>query len=79
MAKKEKKTTGKGEVVIYQSPQGETELEVSLQEDTVWLNVNQMCMLFKSDKSVISRHISNIYKEKELKKNSTVAKFATIQ
>ena len=45
----------------------------------MWLNLEQMTELFKRDKSVISRHISNIFKEKELEKNSTVANFATVQ
>ena len=69
----------KGEVVIYRSPEGKSELQVNLKDETVWLNINQMVRLFQRDKSVISRHISNIYKEKELSRGSTVAKFATVQ
>ena len=46
-------------------------------EDTVWLSLNEMCLLFGRDKSVISRHIKNIFKEGELEPNQTVAKNAT--
>lgn len=67
------------EIILYKSPDGENELEVSLKNETVWLSINQMCSLFDRDKSVISRHISNIYKEKELPRSSTVAKYATVQ
>jgi hypothetical protein len=52
---------------------------VKLQKDTVWLNLNQMSILFDRDKSVVSRHIQNVYKEGELEDTATVAKFATVQ
>lgn len=68
-----------GEIVIYKSKDGSSTIEVSLKEETVWLNLNQIAELFKRDKSVISRHIANIYKEKELDKSSTVANFAIVQ
>ena len=54
-------------------------MEVRVENESVWLNLNQVATLFDRDKSVISRHISNIFKEKELDKNSTVAKNATVQ
>jgi death-on-curing family protein len=54
-------------------------IEVSLKEKTVWLSLNQIAKLFEKDKSVISRHIQNIFKTGELDKNSTVAFFATVQ
>ncbi len=69
----------KGEIVIYQTEDGQAFLEVKLIEETVWLNLNQMAELFKRDKSVISRHISNIFKTEELSKEATVAKYATVQ
>ena len=50
-----------------------------MKDETVWLSLDQMSELFERDKSVISRHISNIFKEEELDKDSTVAKFATVQ
>ena len=64
---------------IYQSEDGNTEINVQLDNETVWLSLNQMVDLFKRDKSVVSRHISNIYKEKELLREATVAKYATVQ
>ena len=62
---------------IYQLENGKTEINVQLDNESVWLNLNQIVELFERDKSVISRHISNIFKEKELVKNSVVAKNAT--
>jgi hypothetical protein len=69
----------KGEMVIYQTEDGQASLEVKLIEETVWLNLNQMAELFKRDKSVISRHVSNIFKTEELSREATVAKYATVQ
>jgi len=69
----------KGKVVIYRSTEGQSELQVNLKDESVWLNINQMVSLFHRDKSVISRHISNIYKEKELLRDPTVANFTTVQ
>ena len=67
----------KEQIIIYQSEDGQTKLDVQLKEETVWLNLMQLTELFQRDKSVISRHINNIFKEKELNRNSVVAKFAT--
>ncbi len=64
-------------IEIYQLEDGKTEINVQLDSETVWLNMNQIVDLFERDKSVISRHITNIFKEKELDKNSVVAKNAT--
>jgi len=64
-------------IEIYQLEDGKTEINVQLEKDSVWLNLNQVVELFERDKSVISRHINNIFKEKELDKNSVVAKNAT--
>lgn len=69
----------KGEIVLFREEDGATAIEVRLEEDTVWLSLNQMADLFKRDKSVISRHLRNIYKEKELARAATVAFFATVQ
>lgn len=66
-----------GEVVIYKHLKGKFSFFVRLCEDTVWLNLDQMADLFGRDKSVISRHIKNIFHEKELSPKSVVAKFAT--
>lgn len=63
------------EIVIFEN-QG-VKLEVSMKDETVWLNIEQMTELFKRDKSVISRHLKNIFEENELEKQSVVANFAT--
>jgi len=65
-----------GEIVIYQ-PDNSVRLEVKLDDETVWLSLNQIAYLFDRDKSVISRHIKNIFKEEELVSDSVVANFAT--
>ena len=73
------KSIAGGEVLIYQSTDGRALLDVRLDAETVWLSLNQMSKLFDRDKSVISRHLSKIFKEEELNKNETVAFFATVQ
>ena len=73
----QKSIKNRGEIIIYQDKPGETAVDVRLEEDTIWANLNQITQIFDRDKSVISRHISNILKEKELDKNSVVAKIAT--
>jgi len=68
--------TSKGEVAIYQ-PDNSIHLEVLTDQETVWLTQAQMVSLFNRDKSVISRHIKNVFEEGELVRNSVVANFAT--
>jgi prophage maintenance system killer protein/prophage antirepressor-like protein len=67
------------EIVIYTAQNGHVELDVSLADETVWLSMSQMVQLFGRDKSVISRHLNNIFKIKELDREATVAKYATVQ
>ena len=67
----------KNEIILFENQR--VKLEINIKEETVWLNLEQMTKLFGRDKSVISRHISNIYREKELNRDSTVANFATVQ
>lgn len=67
----------KGEIIIYQPKTGGPRFEVELNKETVWLSLDQMTFLFGRDKSVISRHIKNVFQEKELSRNSVVANFAT--
>ena len=69
----------KNEIILYQSDELPEHIEVRLDEDTVWLSLNQIAQLFNRDKSVISRHLNNIFKEKELSREATVAKNATVQ
>ena len=63
--------------LLYQTPDGQTHLEVRLQDETVWLSLTDMSDLFQRDKSVISRHIRNIFAEGELVRDSVIANFAT--
>ena len=67
------------ELVIYESKEGDIKLDVNLENETVWLSLEQMSRLFGRDKSVISRHIKHVFDEGELDKTSTVANFATVQ
>ena len=66
-------------IEIYQAPNGAIEFKGDLQKETIWANLNQIAKLFNRDKSVISRHIKNIFNSDELEHNSTVAKIATVQ
>ena len=72
-------TNHSGDIVIYQSEDGNTRINVNLQGETVWLSQQQMSELFKTDRTSISRHIKNIYKTEELDKKSTCAFFAQVQ
>ncbi len=67
------------EIVLYQTDDGRTRLVVKLENNTVWLSLNQIAELFQRDKSVISKHIKNVFDEQELNAEATVAKFATVQ
>ena len=69
----------KGQILLYQTPDGESHIEVRLQGETVWLNLDQMAELFQRNKSTISRHIKNVFEEGELQQDATVAFFATVQ
>ena len=69
----------RGEIIIYQTEDGLTKINVNLQNETVWLSLDQMAGLFQRDKSTISRHIKNIFIEGELVRELTVANFATVQ
>lgn len=67
------------EILIYQAPNGAIELKWDLEKETIWANLREITDLFGRDKSVISRHIKNILKDKELSQKQTVAFFATVQ
>ncbi|MGV8038854.1 MAG: RhuM family protein [Thermoanaerobaculaceae bacterium] len=66
-----------GEVVLYQAPDGTVTLDVRLDQETIWLSLNQMASLFGRDKSVVSRHLGKIFSSKELERDSVVALYAT--
>ena len=65
----------KGEIILYQ-PNETIKLEVRIEEESVWLSIDEMAILVDRDKSVIGKHIRNIFKEEELLKESVWAKFA---
>ena len=67
------------ELIMFKTKDGKLSIDVNLNEETVWLNQKQMGDLFDRDYKTISKHINNIFKEEELNKNSTVAKFETVQ
>ena len=69
--------SGKGGIILYQAPDGQTSLEVKLENETVWLTQAQICTLFDKSKGTISEHISNVFKEGELAKDSVVREFRT--
>ncbi|MBR5060591.1 MAG: virulence RhuM family protein [Prevotella sp.] len=69
----------RGQILLYQTPDGESRIEVRLQGETVWLSLDQMAELFQRNKSTISRHIKNVFEERELSQDATVAFFATVQ
>ncbi|MDO6445459.1 virulence RhuM family protein [Colwellia sp. 1_MG-2023] len=69
----------RGQLFIYQTDDGRTQIECRLEEDNLWLSLNQISTLFGRDKSVISKHLKNIYDDGELVQKSTVAKYATVQ
>ena len=85
MAKREKKLRGetrtinggRGDIVIYQPGEGGGRLEVRLEQESLWLSLNQIAAVFERDKSVISRHLSNVFREGELNREAVVAFFAT--
>ena len=64
------------EMIIYTTADGLTKIETTFDGDTVWLSIDQMAELFQRDRSVIGKHIRNIFKEGELQKESVWAKFA---
>ena len=69
----------KGQIFLYQTADGESKIEVTLANDTVWLTIDQMTELFQRNKSTISRHIKNVFESGELQEVRTVAFFATVQ
>ena len=68
----------KGEIILYH-PENTLEIEVRMEDETVWLTQAQMVELFQSTKQNISLHINNVYKENELDRNSTVKEYLTVQ
>ena len=67
------------QIVIYQTDNGQTAIDVRMENETVWLTQAQMAELFQSDRTTIVRHINNIYKDEELEREATCAKIAQVQ
>lgn len=65
------------EMILYTAADGGIQIKVTLEDETVWLTLDQMAQLFGRDKSTVSRHIKNIFEEEELQRDSVVANFAT--
>lgn len=66
----------KADMIIYTTEDGLTKVETTFDGDTVWLSIDQMAELFQRDRSVIGKHVRNIFKEGELEKESVWTKFA---
>ena len=71
------KDNNQGEIVIYQTDDGDTKIDVRFVDETVWLTQAQLCELYQTSKSNVSEHIKNIFEEGELEENSVVRKFRT--
>lgn len=67
------------EIIIFKTDDAQIKVDVRFYNDSVWLTIDQMAELFERNKSTISRHIKNVYEDKELTPEATVAKFATVQ
>jgi len=65
-----------GHILLYQTENGQTNIEVALKDETVWLTQAQMAELFQRDRSVITKHIHDVFNEGELDKDSVCANFA---
>jgi len=66
----------RGEIIIYQTSEKEVELQVRLEKETVWLTQSQIALLFGVDRSVVTKHLRNVFDSKELDKESVCAIFA---
>ncbi len=66
------------QIEIYQSDDGQTQVEVKFDQETIWLNQKQMAMLFDKDSDTIGLHLKNIFQEGELEKNSTTEDFSVV-
>ena len=78
MPKKTEKigTPSKGEIVLYQSPDGKAAIDLRLEGETLWLTQKQLSHLFQTERTVITKHLGNIFRSGELEKGSVCAKFA---
>jgi len=70
---------GRSEIVLYRTDDGRSHIQVRLENETVWLTINQMAELFQVDKSGISRQLKTVYDTGELRREATLAEFATVR
>lgn len=75
--KRDNSNAAGNEILIYQTEDGHTKIDVKLEDETVWLTQAQLCELYKTSKSNISEHIKHIFEEGELEENAVVRKFRT--
>lgn len=75
--KKDNSNFGRSEIIIYQTEDGQTKIDVKFEDETVWLTQAQLCELYQTSKSNISEHIKHIFEEEELDEKSVVRKFRT--
>ena len=71
------KNLGNGDILIYQSEDGRTHIDVRMEQETVWLTQQQLCELYQTSKSNVSEHIKHIFEDGELDENVVVRKFRT--
>ena len=71
-----KKNINKGDIIIYKAKGKEVEIRVKIEKETIWLTQAQIAFLFGAERSVVTKHLQNIFNTKELKKNSVCAKIA---
>lgn len=67
------------QIIIYQTEDGQTQVDVRIENETVWLTQAQMVELFQTTKQNISLHVGNVFKDGELKQKSTVKEYLTVQ
>ncbi|HHB75456.1 MAG TPA: cell filamentation protein Fic, partial [Desulfobulbus sp.] len=72
-------TFNQGKLIVYQSDDGRSLVDVRLEDETVWLSRKEMAVLFDRDYKTIAKHINNVFNEWELRKDSVVVKFATTE
>ncbi|OCB75341.1 hypothetical protein [Flavobacterium crassostreae] len=72
-------TPNNNNFVLYTAPNGSIKIEAYIQEETIWLTQQKIADLFEVDRTVVTKHLKNIYQENELQKESTSAKFAQVQ
>ena len=79
MKKKAQKDSGFNEILLYTTPNGKVKVEIYLQNETIWLTQQKIADLFGVERSVVTKHLANIYAENELNKEATCAKIAQVQ